>query len=79
MKSQSPSECLSSFDPAIHLHSEAPEVASAHPVYSDDIEALNITAQELRAKNQKAGVVIQHRAWQIPEIFRSEGTCSIGS
>ena len=65
----------SSFDPAIHLHSErdfaydAPEPSISH---SDEIEALRLQIEETRAEKNKKGIVIQHRAWNIPEVFRSE-------
>ncbi|KAF2102130.1 hypothetical protein NA57DRAFT_33969 [Rhizodiscina lignyota] len=64
-----PSDILSSFDPAIHLHSEADEAFGGA---SDDIEALNVQVQETRAANNEKGIVIQHRIWKINEAFRSE-------
>lgn len=72
-------DCLSSFDPAIHLHSESEEVARVDASYSDDIEALNVPKEELRADNSRNGIAVQHRAWQIPEIFRSEDSDLLGT
>jgi len=62
----------SSFDPAICLHSERIDVASIQQTYSDDIGALIVTREELRAENNEKRTVIQHRAWHLPEVFRSE-------
>jgi chromosome transmission fidelity protein 18 len=39
---------------------------------SDDFEALHLVQQETIARKNKAGEVIQHRAWQVGEAFRSE-------
>ena len=66
------SDWPSSFDPAICLHSERTDVASIPQSYSDDIEALIVTREELRAEHNEKRTVIQHRAWNHPEIFRSE-------
>ncbi|OCL02819.1 hypothetical protein AOQ84DRAFT_392683 [Glonium stellatum] len=65
----------SSFDPAVYLHSErdiaydAPEPSISH---SDEIEALRLQIDETRAEKNRKGIVIQHRAWNTPEVFRSE-------
>jgi hypothetical protein len=72
----------SSFDPAL-LYSEleiqhiqnTPLSAS----FSDDIEALQQCITEDTAKKTSEGIVIQHRAWNIAEIFRSEGEATIGT
>lgn len=40
--------------------------------YSDDIEAFRVVQEEETARKNKAGVVIQHRAWKTGEVFRSE-------
>lgn len=72
------SDYLSSFDPAVHLHSESADVARVQAGYSDDIEALSIAKEELRTEHIKNRVVIQHRAWTLPEIFRSEDSCVLG-
>lgn len=65
----------SSFDPAIHLHSEAPEAIN-HQIpseaHDDQLEALAAQLRESTAAKNKAGIVIQHRAWKLPEVFRSE-------
>lgn len=70
---------LSSFDPAIHLHSEdltnAPNLPSES--FSDDIEAIHIH----RLEQTRNKVVIQHRAWNLSDVFRSDddirpGQCS---
>ncbi|KAK7548731.1 chromosome transmission fidelity protein 18 [Phyllosticta citricarpa] len=65
-----------SFDPALHLHSEDPPAVD-HPAlptssHSDEIEALALQKQETTAAKSKQGIVIQHRAWQLPEAFLSE-------
>lgn len=39
---------------------------------SDDFEALHLVHEETVAKKNKAGVVIQHRAWPLGEAFRSD-------
>lgn len=72
----SPSPIASSFDPALHLHSEVNEIEG--PVTlpscsnSDDLDALHLQHQETVALKNKLGVVIQHRAWKIADVFRSE-------
>lgn len=60
---------LSSFDPAVHLHSE-PVPANRPPSesFSDDLEAI----YEHRVEQTRNRVVIQHRAWDISDVFRSE-------
>ncbi|TKA78269.1 hypothetical protein B0A49_02145 [Cryomyces minteri] len=68
-------EDLSSFDPAIHLHSELDGPSNApfpFPSHSDDLEASHIQANETTAANNGKGIVIQHRAWRLPEAFRSD-------
>lgn len=40
---------------------------------SDDFEALHLVPEETIARKNKAGEVIQHRAWQLEDTFRSEG------
>jgi len=72
MPSQSPRVFLSSFDPAVHLHSEPSEVALPQAGYADDVEALNVVQQEHRINDGKKGVVIQHRTWNLHEVFQSE-------
>lgn len=58
---------LSSFDPALHLHSQ--DDIAPHPPsesFADDLEALNL--QRLEHKRD----VIQHRAWDLADVFRSD-------
>jgi chromosome transmission fidelity protein 18 len=58
---------LSSFDPALHLHSQDDDIAPHPPSDSaDDLEALNL--QRLEHKRD----VIQHRAWDLADVFRSD-------
>lgn len=58
----------SSFDPAIHLHSEDPAIDLPSESFSDELEALNL--QRLEKTRNK--VVIQHRAWDLSDVFRSD-------
>ena len=60
-------------DPALHDWEEEfdPEILPSS-TNSDDFEALHLVLQESIAKKNKAGEVIQHRAWQVGEAFRSE-------
>lgn len=69
-----------SFDPALlcseyDLLENAPNSFS----HSDDLEALQTCIAEDRAKKNKEGVVIQHRAWKLAEIFKSEGEHCFGT
>lgn len=60
---------LSSFDPALHLHSEEPATAlPPSESFSDDLEAIHL--QRLEQTRNK--VVIQHRAWNLSDVFRSD-------
>jgi chromosome transmission fidelity protein 18 len=70
----------SSFDLAL-LHSELQELPEDLPStsYSDDIDALQQCITEDIAEKTSKGVVIQHRAWTLAEVFRSEGELSIGT
>ena len=72
MPSQSSQVLPSSFDPAIHLHSEPTEVACPPTEYSDDAEALNLVQEEYRVDKAEKGVVVQHRAWNLRDVFQSE-------
>jgi chromosome transmission fidelity protein 18 len=72
----------SSFDPAL-LHSEIAllQDTPAQPSFSDDFDALQQCITEDRSRKNNDGIVIQHRAWNLVDIFRSEGeylagTCS---
>lgn len=64
---------LSSFDPAIHLHSDQSEavILSSH-AQSDDWEAIRLQQAEATAAKNKERIVIQHRAWPVGEAFRSD-------
>jgi len=70
----------SSFDPAL-LNSELEFVhgAPATPSYSDDIDAIQQCIAEDIDKKTRAGVVIQHRAWRVADVFRSEGEGIVGT
>lgn len=72
MSSQSSQVLPSSFDPAIHFVSEPQEVECSQTEYSDDVEALNLVQEELRVDKAEKGLVIQHRAWKLRDVFRSE-------
>ncbi|RJE27186.1 hypothetical protein PHISCL_00427 [Aspergillus sclerotialis] len=63
-----PSVPPSSFDPAIHLHSQGPAIDPPSESFSDDLEALNLARLE-KTRNK---VVIQHRAWNLSDVFRSD-------
>ncbi|KAF2472798.1 chromosome transmission fidelity protein 18 [Lindgomyces ingoldianus] len=68
-----------SFDPAIHLHSEF-ECSQDAPLslsVSDDLEALQQCIDNDKIEKNKQGIVIQHRAWNTAEVFRSEEDYSI--
>ncbi|KAL3469964.1 hypothetical protein BJX99DRAFT_240312 [Aspergillus californicus] len=58
---------LPSFDPAIHLHSEDPQDTLSEP-FSDEFETLDL----LRLEKTRNRVVIQHRSWNISDVFRSD-------
>lgn len=47
--------------------------------HSDDLEALHLVHQESIAQKNKDGVVIQHRAWPLEEVFRSDADHSDGA
>jgi chromosome transmission fidelity protein 18 len=69
-----------SFDPALlnsefEFHDNAP----ASPSYSDELDALQQCIAEDTVKKNSAGVVIQHRAWNVADIFRSEGEGPAGT
>jgi chromosome transmission fidelity protein 18 len=61
-------------DPALHDDWEEYTNAIIPPSssYSDDLEALHLIQQETIARNNKEGEVIQHRAWGLADVFRSE-------
>ncbi|OKL62254.1 Chromosome transmission fidelity protein 18 [Talaromyces atroroseus] len=66
----------SDFDPALHLHSEPPEIIlQTEPdldSFADDIEALQQRRLEIAEENRRKGVVIQHRSWNLSDVFRSD-------
>jgi chromosome transmission fidelity protein 18 len=60
-------------DPALHdWEEEFDPIVLPSSTNSDDFEALHLVQQETIARKNKAGEVIQHRAWQLGETFRSE-------
>lgn len=69
-------ELPSSFDPAVFLHSEIndPPLPIIPPSQSnsDDLEALQQLQEEATDAKNKQGIVIQHRAWKLAQVFRSE-------
>ena len=74
-------------DPAIHLHSEAaqvidghvPVVADSDAIATDDAEALYLQRAEVIAAKTKQGIVIQHRAWNVSDVFRSDEDHVVGT
>ena len=59
---------LSSFDPAIHLHSTQ-DIPSD---FFSDIDAAREVGEEVQARNKQEGIVIQHRSWKADDVFWSE-------
>jgi chromosome transmission fidelity protein 18 len=74
MDSASSPSLPSVFDPALEDHWEelVNPVILPSSTNSDDFEALHLVRQESTAAKNKEGVVIQHRAWPLAEVFRSE-------
>lgn len=69
----------SSFDPAL-LDLEHDFLPPAEiQTFSDDIEALQLCIAEDIARKTSEGIVIQHRAWNVADVFRSEGDYPIGT
>lgn len=70
----------SSFDPALlcseydHLQN-VPDSLS----HSDDLEALRTCISEDRTRKNNEGVVIQYRAWNLGDVFKSEGEICFGT
>ncbi|KAL2810257.1 hypothetical protein BJX63DRAFT_322026 [Aspergillus granulosus] len=58
---------LPSFDPALHLHSEDLGEPSSQN-FDDEFEALH----QVRLEQTRNKVVIQHRAWNLSDVFRSD-------
>lgn len=70
----------SSFDPALLFSEYDRPLNAPDPIsHSDDIEALQACIEEDKTKKNQQGVVIQHRAWNLADIFRSEGELSFGT
>lgn len=82
MDTSSPSLPFTS-DPALFNDWEEeqinPVVLSTSNPNSDDFEAWHLVQQETIARKNKAGEVIQHRAWPLTEVFRSEADYAEGS
>lgn len=58
---------------------EATPIIIPSSTNSDDIEALHLIRGETIARKNKAGEVIQHRAWQLGDTFRTEAGHTEGS
>jgi chromosome transmission fidelity protein 18 len=72
----------SSFDPAfLYSELELEHLQDAPPSlsFSDDLDALQQCITEDKAKKTSEGIVIQHRAWNVTDVFRSEGEAAIGT
>ena len=79
MSSYSPS-IPTSFDPALLLSElEFPNDAPPSLSHSDELDALEQIIAEERVQKNKAGIVVQHRAWNTLEAFRSEEDHTIGT
>lgn len=63
-------EIPSSFDPALFLHSEVPDLPSSS--HTDELEALRLQTRETTEAKTRQGIVIQHRAWRVPDVFRTD-------
>lgn len=76
-------EFPSSFDPALFLHSEAPDphADTGFPTssHSDELEAIQLQTRETTAAKTREGIVIQHRAWKVLDVFRSEEDHQLGA
>jgi chromosome transmission fidelity protein 18 len=60
-------------DPALYdWEEEVNPIILPSSTNPDDFEALHHVQEETIARKNKAGEVIQHRAWQLEEAFRSE-------
>ena len=70
-------DTLSSFDPAIHLHPQVNETFSSSN--SADLLELNRHLEDVQEQKTKDGVVIQHRAWKVPQAFQSQDDYLIGA
>jgi chromosome transmission fidelity protein 18 len=72
-------EVPTSFDPAIHLHSEFLDDAYETTNLSADLLELNHHIADVREQKTREGIVIQHRAWKVSGAFRSEEDYPIGN
>ncbi|SMR46306.1 unnamed protein product [Zymoseptoria tritici ST99CH_1E4] len=64
----------------LHETQQAPTTASTAPTtFSDDLEALNEVAVETKRAKNAAGVVVQHRSWNISDVFHSDAQEKQGS
>jgi hypothetical protein len=71
-------------DPALldHWEEADPTTKIAVPVsstFSDDLEAIHLVQEETTTQNNKEGKVIQHRAWSLAEVFRSDLDYPLGA
>ncbi|KAK2787838.1 hypothetical protein FQN52_007017 [Onygenales sp. PD_12] len=66
----------SSFDPALHLHSELPHLEGPDPLlsesHSEELEAYKAQRLERAQELTKQGIFIQHRTWELSDLFRSD-------
>lgn len=70
----------SSFDPALLCSDyDYRENAPTSLSHSEDLEALQACITEDKVRKSKEGVVIQHRAWNLADVFRSEGETFSGT
>jgi len=69
-----------SIDVSAHVDTIDPEVdASVYPTFSDDLEALHDQETDLIVERNRQGIVIQHRAWKLPDSFHSDDDRSFGT
>ncbi|KAK4982822.1 Chromosome transmission fidelity protein 18 [Elasticomyces elasticus] len=61
----------SSFDPAIHLHSDRPSSHASPPVvsFSDEAQLLQEQELEVAAEKTKQGTVVRYRSWKVSDLF----------
>jgi chromosome transmission fidelity protein 18 len=68
-------------DPALFDDWDIPQKSAAtlpSSRYSDELEALNLVQVESTEKKNQEGCVIQHRAWKLSEVFRSDSDYTEG-
>lgn len=68
-------------DPALHddWEEDINTIVPPSSTNSDDFEALHLIQKETIARKNKEGTVIQHRAWNLGDTFRSEADYPEGS